>query len=314
MMFESIDIIVKLLESPEPVSYEGRYWTINDMALQLRSYQQPRLPLGMATTGTRASIELAGKYGMIMLSPVGRTPPGGVPPAERWGVYAEAAREHGHTPAKENMRAVSWFHLSDTREQAWDDVRETAMRDTHYFATIGGTAGYAEYPGQPFEEFNVESIAALRGWVIGTPDDAIEAIEKIDREAGGIGGIMLSTHEWVNSHKTNYSLELFARYVMPHFRGHTQDLKAAWRRTQADAAANALPGSGSGAHWPGAVVGRAQEQPVPIAVTNGSLPLIVANERRPAVHITVRYSGRLIHLARKFEDAHCLHYKQCSSR
>ena len=247
MMFESIDIIVKLLESPEPISYEGRYWTINDMALQLRSYQQPRLPLGMATTGTRASIELAGKYGMIMLSPVGRTPPGGVPPAERWGVYAESAREHGHTPAKENMRAVSWFHLSDTREQAWDDVRETAMRDTHYFATIGGTAGYAEYPGQPFEEFNVESIAALRGWVIGTPDDAIEAIEKIDREAGGIGGIMLSTHEWVNSHKTNYSLELFARYVMPHFRGHTQDLKAAWRRTQADAAANALPGSGSGA-------------------------------------------------------------------
>ena len=74
MMFESIDIIVKLLESPEPISYEGRYWTINDMALQLRSYQQPRLPLGMATTGTRASIELAGKYGMIMLSPVGRTP------------------------------------------------------------------------------------------------------------------------------------------------------------------------------------------------------------------------------------------------
>ena len=147
MMFESIDIIVKLLESPEPISYEGRYWTINDMALQLRSYQQPRLPLGMATTGTRASIELAGKYGMIMLSPVGRTPPGGVPPAERWGVYAESAREHGHTPAKENMRAVSWFHLSDTREQAWDDVRETAMRDTHYFATIGGTAGYAEYSG-----------------------------------------------------------------------------------------------------------------------------------------------------------------------
>ena len=112
---------------------------------------------------------------------------------------------------------------------------------------MAGPPATPNIPGQPFEEFNVESIAALRGWVIGTPDDAIEAIENIDREAGGIGGIMLSTHEWVNSHKTNYSLELFARYVMPHFRGHTQDLKAAWRRTQADAAANALPGSGSGA-------------------------------------------------------------------
>ena len=121
------------------------------------------------------------------------------------------------------------------------------MRDTHYFSVIGGTAGYAEHPGQPFEEFTLESVAAVRGWVIGTPDDAIEAIENIDEEAGGIGGIMLSTHEWANPQKTNYSLELFARYVIPHFRGHTQDLKAAWRRTRQDADADALPASGSGA-------------------------------------------------------------------
>ncbi len=245
MMFESIDIIVKLLESPEPISYQGRYWTIEDMALQLRSYQQPRLPLAMATTGTRGSIELAGKYNMILLSPVGRTPPGGVPTDERWQVYEQAALAQGHTPDRSNCRAVSWFHLADTREQAWEDVRDSAMRDTYYFTVIGGVAGYAEHPGQTFEDLTLESVASLRGWVIGTPDDAIEAIEKIDDEAGGIGGIMLSTHEWVNPQKTNYSLELFARYVMPHFRGHTQDLKAAWRRTKEDAAAGRLPASGS---------------------------------------------------------------------
>ena len=43
---------------------------------------------------------------------------------------------------------------------------------------------------------------------------------------------MITTHEWVSESKNKYSAELFARYVMPHFRGHTADLKREWARTK----------------------------------------------------------------------------------
>ena len=41
---------------------------------------------------------------------------------------------------------------------------------------------------------------------------------------------MLTTHEWTRSHKLRRSLELFARYVTPHFRGHTRDFRDEWKR------------------------------------------------------------------------------------
>ena len=52
---------------------------------------------------------------------------------------------------------------------------------------------------------------------------------------------MITTHEWVQQQKINYSLELFARYVMPHFRGHTGDLVRAWERTKSDRANGRIP-------------------------------------------------------------------------
>ena len=52
---------------------------------------------------------------------------------------------------------------------------------------------------------------------------------------------MITTHEWVPHAKSRYSMELFARYVMPHFRGHTADLKREWKRTQDAREAGQMP-------------------------------------------------------------------------
>ena len=52
---------------------------------------------------------------------------------------------------------------------------------------------------------------------------------------------MITTHEWVPHEKSRYSMELFARYVIPHFRGHSADLKREWKRTQDARAAGTLP-------------------------------------------------------------------------
>jgi len=47
---------------------------------------------------------------------------------------------------------------------------------------------------------------------------------------------MLTTHEWTGTEKLRRSLELFARYVIPHFRGHTLGYHDEWNRLQRAAA------------------------------------------------------------------------------
>ena len=56
-------------------------------------------------------------------------------------------------------------------------------------------------------------------WIVGTPDDCIEAIHKLDEQSGGFGGFLIQTVDWAPREKMLRSYELLARYVMPQFQG-----------------------------------------------------------------------------------------------
>jgi limonene 1,2-monooxygenase len=228
MLAESVDIIVRLLESADPIDYEGRFWKFRGMRLQLRSYQQPRMPLAIASSGNPVSVELAGKYGMLLLSPAGKNRKS----AEQWSNVEAAAAKNGVRISRDDWRLATCVYLAETREQAWADVEASIGRDMEYFFAIGLKAPYESYPGQPAHEITPRSGADRRDWIIGTPDDAIKQIERLQDETGGFGGLMLTTHEWAGTDKIRKSLELFARYVMPHFRGHTRGYNDEWRLLQ----------------------------------------------------------------------------------
>jgi limonene 1,2-monooxygenase len=53
--------------------------------------------------------------------------------------------------------------------------------------------------------------------VIGTPDDAIEMIERLEKQTGGFGCFLQLAHNWADFEPTKRSYELFSRYVIPHF-------------------------------------------------------------------------------------------------
>jgi limonene 1,2-monooxygenase len=237
MLAESVDIIVRLLESPEPLDYEGRFWSFKQMRLQLRSYQQPRMPLAIASSGNAVSLELAGKYGMLLLSPAGKNIRNNQTKAEQWSKVEAIAAQNGVVTSRDNWRIATCIHLADSKEEAWRDVETNIKRDMEYFVSIGLKAPYESYLGQPASEITARSGADRRDWIIGTPADAIAQIERMQVETGGFGGLMLTSHEWTSSEKIRRSMELFARYVMPHFRGHTRGYQDEWRRIQ-EAAAN----------------------------------------------------------------------------
>ena len=115
-----------------------------------------------------------------------------------------------------------------------------------YFFAIGLKAPYEAYPGQPAHEITPRSGADRRDWIIGTPDDAIAHIERLQVETGGFGGLLLTTHEWTGTDKIRKSMELFARYVIPHFRGHTRGYQDEWQRIQKAAADGGIKIDGDG--------------------------------------------------------------------
>ncbi|MEC4669407.1 MAG: LLM class flavin-dependent oxidoreductase [Nitrospirota bacterium] len=236
MMAESVDIIVRLLESPDPIDYDGRFWKFREMRLQLRSYQQPRLPLAIASAGSSGSLELAGKYGMMLLSIAGKNRRRYPAHAEQWSMVEAAAAKNGTKASRDNWRIATCVYLAESREEAWADVEEGIRRETEYFVAIGLKFAYESYPDQPAREITPRSAVDRRDWIIGTPDDAIAHIERLQAETGGFGGLMLTTHEWAGTEKLRKSLELFARYVIPHFRGHTQGYRDEWDRLRRAAA------------------------------------------------------------------------------
>ena len=227
MMIEAAEIIVRLLESPDPIDHDGDFWSFRDMRLQLRSYQQPRLPLAIASTsGSDEVLGLAARHGMMLMSGLGKNRPTTV--AENWSRLERMAAEHGRTPNREDWRLATCIYLAETREQAWADVEEGIMREAEYFSAVGLKPAYESYPGQPFSEFDAHSCADRRDWVIGTPDDAVAWIEEKQAETGGFGGLMLTTHEWADTAKLRHSIEMFARYVMPRFRGSAATYHDEW--------------------------------------------------------------------------------------
>jgi hypothetical protein len=67
-------------------------------------------------------------------------------------------------------------------------------------------------------------------WCVGTPDDLIAHIQRLDEESGGYGGFLVQATEWGTREQVLHSYELIARYVKPYFQGSLANLQhsATW--------------------------------------------------------------------------------------
>ena len=212
MMNESLDAIMRLFHG-EVVTVETDWFRLREARLQVAPYTHPHPPMAVAAAGSPAGAQAAGRYGIDMVSFAGLSEASGQALSRTWGWYEEAAREAGHTVSRDQWRLGVPFHLADTREQAIEQARGGYERElVDYF---GGTISSATQPDAATIEAGIEQ----GGAIIGTPDDAIAGIERLLEMTGGFGGFLARAHEWGTWEQTVHSYELFARYVIPHFRG-----------------------------------------------------------------------------------------------
>jgi limonene 1,2-monooxygenase len=220
-MVEGVKAIVRLFTEEGGITIDGSYFKLNDAHLQVKPYQQPHMPIFVASTISPSGMVAAGELGCGVLS-VAAYAVGGLDELNRrWSIAEETAAEHGKMVERANWRLVGPVHLADSRKEALDDIREGANRwiQEYFVNTLGARPQFEEYPNQPLEEMTIDRMIARGGAIIGTPDDAIARVRELNEATGGLGGILSLAHEWATSEKTRRSYELWARYVAPQFKG-----------------------------------------------------------------------------------------------
>jgi limonene 1,2-monooxygenase len=214
MMDEAIGVLVPLLRG-EVVSHEADWFTLRDARLQLRSFREEGIEVAVASQVSPAGARAAGKHGLGLLS-IGATTTGGFNAlATNWSICAERAKDFGQAVDRQAWRLVGPMHIAETREQAYANVRFGLEDWLRYFNEV------AALPLAPAGKVE-DAIEALNGSgfaVIGTPDDAIAQLERLEEQSGGFGCFLQLAHNWADWDATKRSYELFARYVAPRFQG-----------------------------------------------------------------------------------------------
>jgi limonene 1,2-monooxygenase len=220
-MEESLEAILALLRSEEPVSRETDWFTMKDARLQLRPYTYPHFEVAVAAMISPSGPRLAGRYDVSLLSLSMQVIEGGFAAiGSAWGVVEEQAAEAGREPPdRSSWRVLGAMHIAETRDQAIEECTYGLEDFSRYFGTAGFVPlGYDVDSARGDARAFVEKYAAGGNIVIGTPDDAIAYIEGLFEQSGGFGTFLLLGHDWASPEATLRSYHLFAREVIPHFK------------------------------------------------------------------------------------------------
>jgi limonene 1,2-monooxygenase len=218
-MDEALGIILRLFTESEPITYKSDWFELREALLQLRPYQKPYMPVAVASVQSPAGVSLAGKYGASVLTitvPRDPSPNSASDLQNLWTIAEESAEAHGQQVNRADWRLVLPVHLAESRKEAREEARLGAGRYLREYSE--GTNGRKPIFDGPLEKV-IDFMADAGHWIVGTPDDCIAGIKRLDEQSGGYGGFLVQTVDWAPRDKMLHSYELLARYVMPQFQG-----------------------------------------------------------------------------------------------
>jgi limonene 1,2-monooxygenase len=232
LLAEGVDIIMQLLTTDEPVTFTNDRWDLREARLHLRPYSDPLFDVSVAAVASPAGPQIAGKHGIGLLS-IGATQAAGFDAlALHWGVMEERAAHFGTTVDRSAWRLVGLMHIAETKEQAYADVQHGIESWFRYFQSVAAfpqmAVGGDDVRGM-IDFVNESGIGS-----IGTVDDAVAQIERLQKQSdGGFGAYLLLAHEWANPVATHRSYELITQHVFPRFQGQGWSTRDAAARAEA---------------------------------------------------------------------------------
>jgi len=219
---ECLEIILAAW-SNERFSYEGKYYTFNDVCVVPKPYQKPFPPLRVAAT-TMETFPRVGAAGYpIFVGLRGMDRPG---LARALKEYRAAWRDAGHSGDGDVYLRIPVF-VAESEEQAHADAEESTVRSYQRMAqnfansaTVAGATSSEERvaQGQRLSEVTYDDLLRDR-LAYGSPESVTSLLQEITEELG-LSGVVAETNVGglIPKEKVMDSIGLFASSVVPSLR------------------------------------------------------------------------------------------------
>jgi len=204
---QGLGVIRRLLKG-EWVTENTDWYELHDAHVQVMPYN-PDMEVCVASTFSPNGGTLAAKHraGMLCLASTMR---GGFDAlSTNWKIANETADKMGYAMSPEGVRCATDIYVAETREKALADVRVGYERFNRYI--LNQSAHLPNSPGHIPLEVQIENGEV----VVGTPDDAIDQIRRLEKKVPDFGCLLMLEKNWASFENTKRSHELLARYVLP---------------------------------------------------------------------------------------------------
>jgi alkanesulfonate monooxygenase SsuD/methylene tetrahydromethanopterin reductase-like flavin-dependent oxidoreductase (luciferase family) len=247
---EALDIITTIWKSADGTfSYKGKYFDIPERTVVPMPIQKPHPPMWVACTGEDTHV-LAGKLGLGLLSFTVLVTPEKL--GHRVQTYRDAVKEAKPYGAFVNNKAAafSMVHCAPTDKQAREEAERAFM--SYVSTTLAVTASIVEarktganprevrfgreeipkqYEGIDPSKVNLDYLIDNGMCICGSPDSCIKQLERL-QTAAHLDQFLCMMQFWPIAHeKTMRSIELWGKYVIPHFRDEGRATAAAQAAT-----------------------------------------------------------------------------------
>jgi limonene 1,2-monooxygenase len=134
-----------------------------------------------------------------------------------WKIACEASARLGRTMSPASIRCATDMHIAETRDQAMDQVRKGYERYLLYIKNQS-----EQLPDSPAHK-TLENLIEANEIVVGTPDDAVAQVHRLERKVPDFGCLLLLDRNWAGMEHKKRSLEMLARYVLPAVNGDNRN-------------------------------------------------------------------------------------------
>ena len=226
---EALGVILRLLAGEDRFTYESDWFTLRDAALQILPLQE-HLPVTVASSISPSGMQLAGKYGIGVLSIASNSTEGIQALPTQWSFAEESAAVHGQQVDRRRLagadgvaprRGQGAGPAGGRRRPAPLAQRVQRAHPRPAGRRVGSRAGGSCSSRSPTAASDGAGAA-----VIGTPDELVAAIRHLYELTGGFGVVLGFAHDWANREATARSWDLVARYVIPELNGQLRPLRA----------------------------------------------------------------------------------------
>ncbi len=211
MTEEALEAIVALLRFDGKVTRKTDWFELVEAELHLRPYNG-ELDIRVASQRSPSGPLLAGRFGTGLHQFGVMGTDGDNPLKTTWGIAEESAAKHGTTVSRDRWSALHMMHIAETEEQAREEARWGLEAFARYMTGILPLSSV-----DPSDHDALVDDMNSGAFVIGTPQMAIERIEKIVEMSGGLGAILIGNTEIGSPEATKKSFQLIADHVIPHF-------------------------------------------------------------------------------------------------